>query len=120
MGTITIIYNFTCDAVAFFAFFAFSTCSTCVAFRTSYTRVTFFAFFAFLTISKEGCCWGAVAVGNSKSMGTIIVIGHRCSNALTINTIFTFQTFIELTFGINLKFISIIAVCSHFQTAKCN
>ena len=90
MGTITIIYNFTRDAVAFFAFFAFSTCSTCVAFRTSYTRVTFFAF---LTISKDGCCCGAVAVGNSKSVGTIIVIGHRCCNALAIFTIFTIFTF---------------------------
>ena len=60
---------------------------TFFAFRTSYTRVTFFAF---RTIFKDSCCSATIAVGNSKSVGAIIVIGHRCCNALAILTIFTF------------------------------
>ena len=114
MGTVfIIIFNGNLDGAATGTCGAFVAFFTFFAFRTSYTRVTFFAF---RTITNNGCCCGAIAVGNSKSVGAIIVIGHRCCNALAILTIFTFQTFIDITFGINLKFIGIVTIwiCSHF------
>ena len=63
MSTVTVIYNFTCDAVAFvasitfFAGIAFRTSRTGIAFfafrasRTSCTSITFFAFRASRTSS---------------------------------------------------------------------